>query len=333
MSYNQLSGRSIGGRMMANDAAIASGLAFLNKELEKYDDKLLEPLTSTSWPRDIPVRTGGGFLESVRAIAIQYMSAGAGEDGIITNKTNNIPMVDADLSEQSWRVFSWANTMRVSYIDQQKIQNIGRSLDDMLQKGVKLNHDKTLDENVYIGLTKHGTTGLVNNSSISRYTADPHTENGSDTQWSKKTPDEILFDVNKALVYTWQQAEYDTSGMANHILLPPQLYTTLVTRKVGVTGDKSLLTFLMENNIGENQGQTLSINPCRWCQGAGTSGSDRMVCYANREDRVRFDMTVPMRRWITEASAIQMAYITPFVAQFSEVQFLYEQPVVYVDGI
>ena len=330
MSYNQILGT---GRRIANDAAIASGLAFLMKELEKFDDKILEPLQSTSWPRDIPVRTGGGFVESVRAIAINYLSAGAGEDGIVTNKTNNIPLVDADLAEQTWKVFSWANTMRVSYIDQQKINQIGRSLEDMLTKGVKLNHDKTLDENVYIGLNKYGTTGLVNNPSIARYSADPHTPSGTDTTWEDKTPDEILADINKAMVYTWENSEYDTSGMANHILIPPQHYAMLVSRKVGVTGDKSLLTFLSENNIGKDQQVTLSINPCRWCVGAGVGSVDRMVCYANREDRIRFDMNVPLRRWVTEASAIQMAYLTPYVSQFSEVQFLYEQPVVYVDGI
>lgn len=328
--YNQVLG---GGRTMANDAAIAGGLAFLTKELEKFDNKILEPLSSVSWPRDIPVRTGGGFVESVRAIAINYMSAGAGEDGIVTNKTNNVPLVDADLSEQSWRVFSWANTMRVSYLDQQKLAQIGRTLEDMLTKGIKLNHDKTIDENVYVGLAKHGSTGLVNNANIERYAADPHTEGSTDTEWTKKTPDEILADINKAMVYTWEQSEYDTSGMANHILLPPQQYAALVSRKVGVTGDKSLLTYLMENNIGKDQQVTLSINPCRWCEGAGVGTTDRMVCYANREDRIRFDMTVPLRRWMTEASAIQMSYLTPYVSQFSEVQFLYEQPVVYVDGI
>lgn len=328
--YNQIFGS---GRTRVNDSAVASGLAFLTKELEKFDSKILEPLSSVTWARDIPVRTGGGFVESVRSIAINYMSAGAGEDGIITNKTNDVPLVDADLSEQSWRVFSWANTMRVSYLDQQKINQIGRNLEEMLTKGLKLNHDKTIDENVYIGLTKHGSSGLVNSSGIGSYVADPHTSGGSDTTWAEKTPDEILNDINKALVYTWAASEYDTSGMANHVLIPPQHYAMLISRKVGVTGDKSLLTFLMENNIGKDQQVTLSINPCRWCVGVGANASNRMVCYANREDRIRFDMTVPLRRWVTEASAIQMAYLTPYVSQFSEVQFLYTQPVVYVDKI
>ena len=38
---------------------------FLLKELEKVDEKILEPLTGTDWPRDMPVITGGGITESI----------------------------------------------------------------------------------------------------------------------------------------------------------------------------------------------------------------------------------------------------------------------------
>ena len=43
-----------------NDSAIASGLAFLNGELEKRDPKLYEPLTSVTWMRDIVADTVDG---------------------------------------------------------------------------------------------------------------------------------------------------------------------------------------------------------------------------------------------------------------------------------
>ena len=46
-----------------SDSAIASGLAFLNGELEKRDPKLYEPLTSVTWMRDIVADTGGGWSE------------------------------------------------------------------------------------------------------------------------------------------------------------------------------------------------------------------------------------------------------------------------------
>ena len=107
----------------------------------------------------------------------------------------------------------------------------------------------------------------------------------------------------------------------------------LVERKVGVTGDKSILTYLLENNIGKNQKVDICIEPSRWCVGAGTSGKDRMVAYCNDEDRVRFDMTSPIHRLMTQASAEHLAYLTPYIAQWSEVYWIYLSHAMYVDGI
>ena len=44
-------------RLSANDS-----YTFLMKELEKVDEKIREPLTSTDWPRDMPVITGTTVL-------------------------------------------------------------------------------------------------------------------------------------------------------------------------------------------------------------------------------------------------------------------------------
>ena len=100
-----------------------------------------------------------------------------------------------------------------------------------------------------------------------------------------------------------------------------------------MTGDKSILTYLLENNIGKNQGIDLVIAPSRWCDGAGTGSSDRLVAYCNDYDRVRFEITVPLQRLMTQASAEQVAYLTPYVTQFSELQWPYYQHAMYIDGI
>ena len=135
------------------------------------------------------------------------------------------------------------------------------------------------------------------------------------------------------MVDTWSASEYDLTGMANHILVPPAHYAHLVKTKVGVTGDKSILTYLLENNIGKNQGVDLVIAPSRWCEGAGTGNTNRMVAYCNNEDRVRFDMTAPLHRLMTQASAEHLAYLTPYLAQWSEIYWLYKSHAMYMDGI
>ena len=318
---------------MMDAASVSGGMAFLVGELEKRDEKLHEPLTSITWPRDMPVKTGGGWVDSVSVFDVSYATTGGTDDGLMANETNELPVMQADIGKDSYKTYQWGHILRVPLIDQQKLKKIGRNLDDILNKGLHLVHDKALDKNVYVGQTKHGSYGLVNDPKVASVTAAPHTASGSDTEWTKKTPDEILADVNRLLVTTWQNSEYDLSGMANHILIPPAQYAYIVHTKVGVTGDKSILTYLLENNIGKNQGIDIVIAPCRWCEGAGTAQKDRMVGYCNDYDRVRFDITVPLQRLMTQASAEHLAYLTPYVTQFSELQWPYRQHALYVDGI
>ena len=59
------------GKITAKDA-----LFFLEKEMERVDETILEPLTGTEWPRDMPVITGGGLVESVASIDVAYGSSG-----------------------------------------------------------------------------------------------------------------------------------------------------------------------------------------------------------------------------------------------------------------
>lgn len=308
-----------------NRKTIDSGLAFLEKELEKTDAHILEPLHATTYARDMPIRTGGGIVEGVRQLAVNYGNAGAvnGEESIIGGQTNNIPVMQADLSEDVWKTYIFSEVLKIGFFDDMKMQKIGRSLQEMLDKGIHLHYDQYLQKNVYFGMKGHGGTGLINNANVARYSRTIDFQND--------TADEILAIINEAQLYTWEQSAFEITGMANHILIAPADFAALVHRKVGVTGDKSILTYLLENNIGKNQGRDLVIVPCNECTGAGTDGANRIVAYANDEDRIRMDITLPLKRWITEASVQQMAYFTPYYAQYSEVQFLYLSPVVYVD--
>ena len=73
------------------------------------------------------------------------------------------------------------------------------------------------------------------------------------------------------------------------------------------------------------------ISPCKWCAGIGSGSTDRMVVYMNQVDRVCFNLTQPLRRMETEYA--EMRIKIPYIAQFSEVRFLYPSTVRYVDGI
>lgn len=324
---------SVGGAAQFNmdAAAISTGMAFLQGELEKRDPKLHEPLQSVTWQRDIVAITGGGWVDYTSNNFVDYATTGGNEGGIIGGETNDIPIMQANVSKDVGKVFNFANILKVPFIDQQKLQGIGRSLDDILDKGIRLNYNKSIDNIVYNGLPSFKIYGLANNPAVTASTA-PNGAAGTAT-WFTKTPDEILKDVNQIITDTWAASEYDLTGMANHILIPPNLFAYIAGKTVSTAGSISILKFLLENNIANNQGRDLVIAPSRWCVGAGTGGTDRLIAYVNDDNRVVFDLPVPLTRIMTQAQVTEIAYLTAYMGQLGQVKFLYLTCAKYVDGI
>ena len=156
-------------------------------------------------------------------------------------------------------------------------------------------------------------------------------QTATNTQWAHKTADEILNDINSAISALWRDNDCSSDALPNHILIPVEQFGALVTRKVSDDSERSILTYVLENNLTVQQGGELTISPCKWCSGRGSSNSDRMVVYMNRVDRICFNLTQPLRRMDTEYSDMRIKI--PYIAQFSEVRFLYPSTVRYLDGI
>ncbi len=313
-------------RLAANDS-----YTFLMKELEKVDDQILEPLSGTDWPRDMPVITGGGLLESIASVDVSYASSGGDDDNLFFEAANDIPVIQADMSKSVARTFNFAEYLSFSTMEREKMIQVGRDPETFLNKGIRLHCDKLIDRNVYVGFTKVSSTGLLNNPNVTRASADPHTPGGTDTRWENKTADEILSDINKAISALWRDNDCSSDALPNQILIPVEQFGALVTRKVSDDSERSILTYVLENNLTAQQGGELTIMPCKWCSGIGSDMSDRMVVYMNRVDRICFNLAPPRRRLDTEYD--EMRIKIPYIAEFSEVRFLYPSTVRYLDGI
>ena len=103
---------NLGRRLAANDA-----YTFLMKELEKVDETILEPLSATEWPRDMPVITGGGLLENISSIDVTYASTGGEDDNLFFDAANDIPVIQADMSKSVARTFNFAEYMAFSVME------------------------------------------------------------------------------------------------------------------------------------------------------------------------------------------------------------------------
>lgn len=317
----------------AMDAAgIASGQAFLVSELEKRDTLVRTPLTSYTYTRDIPIRVGGGWAEFVSAMGVGYGVTGGSGDGIVTaGSADGIPMVQADFGKDLWKTHMISVGTRVFWIDQMRGNMTGRNMDTLLRDGVRMTYDKHMDENVYVGFAAYDSTGLLNNADVTVTNA--ATGAGGSATWATKTPDEILKDVNDAILAAWAASEHDLDAIPNHIVLPYEQYNYIATTKVSQLAEKTILTFLLENNVAKVNGGDLFIGATAWADGAGVGGADRMVVYCNKERYVAVDELVPLTRAMTTANAERFSYDTAYAGNVSEVETFYPMTMIYVDGI
>lgn len=315
---------------------IATGGAFLISELEKRDPMIRKPLTSFTYPRDIVIESGGGWVDYVSAMAVSYgITGGAVNSPVTAGGANGIPTVQASVDKGVYKAHVFAASLRVMFQDMQRANYIGRSLDNLLQDGVRMAYDKHMDANVYVGITDYGTTGLVNNpdateTTVASVSVQP---SGTSTKWADKTAEQILQDVNTALTTAWAANEYDESAIPNHILLPYEQYLYIMTTKVTDLATETIYDFLMKNNAATKAGGDLFIGATRWCKGAGTSDSDRMVVYNNDRRFVKMDELVPLARVMTQPNAENVCYDTAYMANISEVQIFYPTSITYWDGI
>ena len=108
---------------------------FLMKELEKVDEKILEPLTGSDWPRDMPVITGGGITESIATVDVSYASTGQEDDNIFYDAANDIPVIQADLNKNIARTFSFAEYM--VFLNMEKLIQCKNGPEPLKSKGLR----------------------------------------------------------------------------------------------------------------------------------------------------------------------------------------------------
>jgi hypothetical protein len=337
--------------LFVKDANPGTGGAWLQGELEKPDFNLIEPLSNFTWSRDLPYKTGGGFVDYVSNFYADYAAPGANQYGLMGVDTNNLPTVQANVTKDLFKVFRFGYLVNIPLISESRFASVGRSLQDLLQKGLRLNYDLMLNDSAYKGLAPVGTKGLLNQATSLDAQSDtavyqhyaPAVGANSSRKWADKTPSQILDDFDGLLVSIWQNSKLAGNGgegpmmMPNQVGLPELEFARLNRILISGAGNISLLTYLKENNIVASQGQPLNIVPMTQCNGAGddlgSGATGRMVAYRNDIDCLNFEETVPLTRIMTAPVPQAVAYQSVYVASVSQLKILRFQTMGYLDGI
>ena len=321
------------GPINTTDAAIANGRTLLISELEKRDTKIRQPLTSTTYFRDIPLIVGeGSWVDVISSLEVDYGLTGGSESGPVSaSNANDAPVIQMKLGESVYKAHQFRTYIRIGIIDAQRSNYIGRPLDQMLTNGVRLAYDKHMDANAYIGIQKYGSTGLVNNPNVIK--SGVVSGNGGNTTWQQKTPEEILRDINKAITDVWEASANDLRALPNHLVIPHQQFSYIATTQLSPHADKTILSFLQENNISKVNGGNLVIGSTAWCKNAGAGNTDRMVVYVHDDEFLKIEELAGLSRLMTQPNITTATFDTLFAANISELQILYKETIQYFDGI
>lgn len=323
---------------------VDSSGAFLVGELERLDQTLHMPLTAVTFGRDIDMRKDVTVADELTSFTLSSFAAagslGAG-NGIRNGKawigksTDQIVGVGVDIGKNSFPLTPWGMEMKFSILELESAARVGRPIDEQKLAGLKLKHQMDVDEQVYVGDATLGQTGLLNSTQVTNVANVVNGALGA-TGWTTKTPDEILADVNSIITSTWAASAW--AVMPNKIGIPPAQFGYISTQKVSTAGNVSILRYLLENNILKASGQgELEIVPMKWLIGSGVGGTigttgtvDRMVCYTQAMDYVRFPMT-PLQRTPIHYQSIY--HLTTYYCRLGVVEVVYPETIAYRDGL
>lgn len=311
--------------------------AFMIGELERLDQTLHEPLVQVTWGRDIDLREdvsiaddASSYTNSTFAAAGSLTSSGK---NFIGKNSNAIPGISLDIGKTSQPLFLWGMELSYTIPELMSAQQLGRPVDAQKYQGLQLKWQMDIDEMVYIGDTALEKYGLLNSTAVTASFVDAG--DGGTTQWTTKTPDEILKDVNDLISDCWAAAGY--AVCPSKLLLPPSQFAYITSQKVSTAGNISILQFLEDNCISlKINGKKLDIQPCKWLAGLGvaagspSAATDRMVAYTQDKNRVRYPL-VPLQRTPLEYRSIY--HITTYFGKLGIVEIVYPETILYRDGI
>jgi len=340
-------GVPMGQRFRTHDGRwVDSTGAFLVGELERLDPTFHEPLVDVSWSRDIDLREdvtiGDEFSSFSQSAFASPGSLGTGH-GIGTGKswigkqTTQIVAADLNINKIGGPLTLWGEELKYTIPELESAIRLGRPVDQQKIDVINLKHQMDIDEQVYIGDLSLNQPGLLTSPAVMKTNFAATANPGGGTQWSKKTPDEILADFNLAITTTWANSGWKL--LPTRVGIPPAQYGYITMAKVATaSGLVSIKRYIEENNLSTQNGAgALMIVPMKWAIGAGQGGVlgqtgtvDRMVVYTKDYKRVRFPMT-PLQRTPLQYEGIY--HKATYYCRLGQIEIVYPNTISYWDGL
>lgn len=302
-----------------------TNFAFLSTTLAKLHRTLREPKHYTTYANDIPIDTGGGFVDYVSYFTVDWAGIMDEFRNVVGNNANYIPRVNAGLNQKKVNVYTFEVAYDLRFIELEKMKKLTlqKSIQDIYQNAIVAGWDLFVQKVAYLGI--NGGTGLFNDANVLATTIDNSGASAANVGFDGMTDAAVVAFFNGVFETYLLNSNMNISILPDTFLVPTFVGSDLTSRFSSLY-TSTLRKFIIDHNLGidESDGKvniTIASRPALNTLGVGSHG--RIVAYKKEEEFVRLDMPYPMQHYITLPNIDKMSYTSAFVGQVSEVQLPY----------
>lgn len=302
-----------------------ANFAFLSTTLAKLHTKVYEPKAYFTYAEDVPVDTGGGFVDYVEYMTVNWAGIMKDTRNIFGNNGNLIPRVNASMTQNRVPVFTYEIAYDLRFVELEKMKKITlqKSIDKIYEEGIMVGFDYFTQTIAYTGI--NGNAGLFNSPNVLAGTISNSATTGNGFEGLSDA--EVVGFFNGVFTRYLVETGMNINLLPDTFLVPTFVSEDLANR-MSALYTNTLLDFIKEHNIAKAQvGDKfkIEIKSRPALDTLGTSGYGRIVAYRKEKDYVRLDMPYPIQHFITLPNIEKMAYTTAFVGQVSTIQLPYNE--------
>lgn len=248
-------------------------------DLEVIDNTLYEPKYEELTARQI-LDVKSDVAPGAETYAYNVMTR-SGVAKILGNSSDDIPLVDTDMRRVFQRIYSIVTGFTYTVQEQRQAQLTGTSVDASKAGVARRAVSEKENRLTWIGDSDYDIQGLANAEGIQVLPVEPVTEGQADTEWTKKTGEQIIADIRslRSKVQKLPGHNVDT------LVLPPDQYEQLEA-PYNEYNNQTIMQYLRSQNWFSRIVRAPEL------EGKGEGDSDAMLVLDSARENV--ELLVPM---------------------------------------